>query len=58
MPVTIREITSEVVLAAEPRERAAEPADLRPEAREELLDALVTQATERVIERLRLEWER
>lgn len=58
MPVTIREITSEVVLAAEPRKGAAESADLRPEAREELLDALVTQAAERVIERLRLEWDR
>ena len=57
MPVTIKEITSEVVLAPE-REANAEATDLRPEAREELLEALVRQATERVIARLRLEWER
>jgi Family of unknown function (DUF5908) len=58
MPVTIREITSEVVLAPESGEQPAESADLRPEAREELLESLVRQATERVLERLRLEWER
>jgi hypothetical protein len=57
MPVTIKEITSEVVLAPE-REQTAQDADLRPQAREELLEALVRQATERVIARLRLEWER
>lgn len=57
MPVTIREITSEVVLAPERGEGRGETADLRPEGREELLESLVRQATERVLERLRLEWE-
>ena len=57
MPVTIREITSEVVLTPNAGERPAESADLRPEGREELLESLVRQATERVLERLRLEWE-
>jgi len=56
MPVTIKEITSEVVLAPE-RDESAAATDLRPQAREELLEALVRQATERVIARLRLEWE-
>jgi hypothetical protein len=58
MPVTIREITSEVVLTPEAGERPAEDVDVRPQAREELLESLVRQATERVLERLRLEWER
>ena len=57
MPVTIGEITSEVVLALE-RPEQAEAADLRPQVREELLEALVRQATEQVLARLRLEWER
>jgi len=55
--VTIKEITSEVVLAPE-RPEQAEAADLRPQAREELLEALVRQATEQVLARLRFEWER
>jgi hypothetical protein len=57
VPVTIGEITSEVVLAPERPEQAA-AADLRPQVREELLEALVRQATEQVLARLRLEWER
>lgn len=57
MPVTIKQITSEVVLAPERPERA-EAADLRPQVRDELLEALVRQATDQVLARLRLEWER
>ncbi len=57
MPVTIKEITSEVVLVPE-RSEQAEAADLRPQARQELLEALVRQATEQVLARLRIEWER
>jgi hypothetical protein len=58
MPVTIREITSEVVLAPERGEQPGESGAPRTEGREELLESLVRQATERVLERLRLEWER
>lgn len=57
MPVTIKEITSEVVLVTD-RPAQAEAEDVRPQAREELLEALVRLATEQVLARLRLEWER
>ena len=56
MPVTIGEITSEVVLArtaAEPVKTGAAPAD--PDA---AVDQIVRRAVERVLERLQLEWER
>ena len=56
MPVTIRELTSEVVLAEEP---AAAPGSDPPAAGEdELVERVVRRALERVVERLRLEWER
>ena len=56
MPVTIGEITSEGVLAraaAQPPRDAAAPAD-----HDAVSDELVRRAVERVLERLRLEWER
>jgi hypothetical protein len=56
VPVTIGEITSEVVLSR----AAAEPppeGGTRTEP-DELVDQVVRRALERVLERLRLEWER
>jgi hypothetical protein len=57
MPVTIREITSEVVLGAEAGAApgAGEPV---PAGEDELVERVVRRALERVLERLRLEWER
>lgn len=56
MPVTIREITTEVTLEAEPREER--PAEAERAAPEELEERVVRKATERVLARLRIEWER
>jgi hypothetical protein len=57
MPVTIREITTEVVLT--PEAGAGGAGGERPPAGEdELVDRVVRRALERVLERLRLEWER
>jgi hypothetical protein len=56
MPVTIGEITTEVVLsraAADPP-----PQGGTPSTSDELVDTVVRRALERVLERLRLEWER
>ncbi|HEY6052933.1 MAG TPA: hypothetical protein VIU86_03315 [Gaiellaceae bacterium] len=59
MPVTIREITSEVVLARDAEGAGGGGAGERPAAGEdELVDRVVRRALERVLERLRLEWER
>lgn len=57
MPVQIREITTEVVLAAEP---GVQPGAGEPVAagEDELVERVVRRALERVVERLRLEWER
>lgn len=57
MPVTIKEITSEVVLVPD-RPEQGQAEDVRPQAREELVQGIVRQATEQVLARLRLEWER
>lgn len=57
MPVTIKEITSEVVLVPD-RPEQGQVEDVRPQAREELVQGIVRQATEQVLARLRLEWER
>ncbi len=60
MPVTIREITSEVVLTPDAAGGGGVGgAGERPPAGEdELVDRVVRRALERVLERLRLEWER
>jgi hypothetical protein len=59
MPVTIREITSEVVLTPDAGGGGVGGAGERPPAGEdELVDRVVRRALERVLERLRLEWER
>lgn len=56
MPVTIGEITSEVVLAsAGPDPGAAGPAPADTDAN---VDQIVRRAVERVLERLELEWGR
>jgi hypothetical protein len=56
MPVTIREITSEVVLDANPgaQHASGEPP---PAGEDDLVERVVRRALERVLERLRLEWE-
>ena len=56
MPIVIREVTSEIALEPEVSEAGATPEPTGgPD--EELLERLVRRATERVLERLRLEWE-
>jgi hypothetical protein len=55
VPVAIREITSEVVLGPDPgAEQEAPPPGGADETA--LLERVVRAATERVLERLRLEW--
>jgi hypothetical protein len=55
--VTIREITSEIVVGGEATPPgAAGPEGGRP-GEEELVERVVRRALERVLERLRLEWE-
>ena len=57
MPVTIGEITSEVVLERTMPEAAGnEPARLPDD--DQLVDRVVRRSVERVLELLRLEWER
>jgi hypothetical protein len=57
VPVTIREITSEIVVGGEATPPgAAGPEGGRP-GEEELVERVVRRALERVLERLRLEWE-
>lgn len=59
MPLTIREITSEVVLKPDDAGGGTAGAGERPPAGEDdLVDRVARQALERVLERLRLEWER
>lgn len=56
MPITIREITSEVVLGPEPgTEPGSEP---QLSENEEVIDGVVRRAVERVLAHLRLEWDR
>ena len=56
MPVTIREVTSEVVLGEEvdlaDGEAGAAPGE------DDLVERVVRKALEHVLERLRMEWER
>jgi hypothetical protein len=56
MPVTIREITSEVVLAGEGR-TADEEGPAGQGAEDQLVERVVRRALDRVVERLRMEWE-
>jgi Family of unknown function (DUF5908) len=56
VPVTIRELVTEVVLAEEaPASEGQAPA---PAGEDEMVERVVRRALERVIERLRMEWER
>jgi hypothetical protein len=57
MPVVIREVISEIALGPEPPKESggAVQASVMPSA--EVMEQLVRQVTERVLERLRLEWE-
>ena len=56
MPVTIREITTEVVLEPDPAEERRAGA-LAPEAEADLVERVARAAYERVLEHLRREWE-
>jgi hypothetical protein len=57
VPVTIGEITSEVVLErTKPEAAGNEPARLPDD--DQLVDRVVRRSVERVLELLRLEWER
>ena len=60
MPVVIREITSEVVLTPETEGSAPPAGGSEPVAagEDELVDRVVRRALARVVEVLRLEWER
>lgn len=60
MPVVIREITSEVILTPETGggATAGGGADRPPAGEDELVERVVRRALERVIDVLRLEWER
>jgi hypothetical protein len=58
VPVVIREITSEVVLTPEASGEAADPNAPRPAGEDDLVDRVARRALERVLEVLRLEWER
>lgn len=55
MPVTIREITTEVVLEPDPADERRAGA-LAPEAEAELVERVARAAYERVLEHLRREW--
>jgi len=57
MPVTIREITSEVVLGGEGENASGEAPAGAVGGDEELVERIARRALERVLERLRLEWE-
>jgi len=58
MPVTIREITSEVVVGGEIAPAAPAAAAGAGAGEHELVERVALRAVERVLERLRLEWER
>ena len=57
MPVTIREITSEVVVGGDATPPAAAAPEAGPPGENELVERVVRRALERVVDRLRLEWE-
>ena len=57
MPVTIREVTSEVALEVEDDRQDAQPID-PGQLDDPTVDALVRRVTRHVLERLSLEWGR
>jgi hypothetical protein len=57
VPVTIREITSEVVLGGDGDRASQEAFAAGSAGEEELVERVVRRALERVVERLRMAWE-
>jgi hypothetical protein len=58
VPVVIREITSEVVLTPEAAGDRGDPNAPQAAGEDDLVDRVARRALERVLEVLRLEWER
>jgi len=57
VPITIREITSEVVIGGEAAAPSGAAATPDGPDEDEMVDRLVRRALERIVDRLRLEWE-